>query len=385
MTILFWVSLLLIAHSYILYPLILAALTSLSVSGKKNDDVIDDASLPTVTIIIPARNEEKCIAMKVKNALGQDYPREKLDVVVASDCSDDRTVEIARANGDERLSVYDFKERRGKLGVINKCMELAHGELVVLTDANAMFSPCAVRRLAEHFIDKNVGCAGGAKVIMQSGEKTAMAEGIYWKYESFVKKLESNLLSTTGLDGAIYMVRKEAFSFHRTDRIFMDDLAISLSIIEQGYRCIYNERAMASEKSSGSLSDEYRRKERIAAGSLNVVLHHLGLLLPFKSPIAFQLFSHKILRWFSFLFMIAAFISNAFLAFDGYFYFSLLALQVFFYCLALIGLAFSGGDKKLHTIFNMPFYFAFTNAAQGTGILKLMVGSYKPYWERTTR
>lgn len=380
--IIFWLSITLIFHSYILYPLILFFIRKRYAPA----DDIEEAALPQVSIIIPARNEEKHISMKVKNAIGIDYPADKLEVILASDNSDDSTVQKAKEAGGDRIKIVEFKERAGKLGVINRCAKIAKGELLVFTDANAMFSPYSVRRLVRHFKDKNVGCAGGAKIISQQGGGTSANEGLYWKYESMVKRFETDLSSCAGLDGAIYMVRKSVFPFHREDKLFMDDLATTLSIIKAGYRCVYDERAMASEQSSESLRSEYTRKERIAAGALNVVLHHPSLLLPFKSAISFQLFSHKILRWFTFFFMVSSLISNIYLIGRGELYVGFLFLQTVFYFLAGAGFVLSVIGGRTNPLFNMPFYFTFTNIAQFTGIMKLAAGVYsQPYWERTDR
>jgi len=381
MKIIFWLSVFLIIHSYILYPLLLF------LTGKNYipADDIEEEELPRVTVIIPARNEEKHIALKVKNTLGIDYPKDKVEIIVASDNSGDKTVERAREAGGNRVKIIEFTERKGKLGVINRCVREADGDFVVLTDANAMFSPYSVRRLVRHFKNRNVGCAGGAKIILKQGGSTSANEGLYWKYESLVKKLETNLSSCTGLDGAIYMVRKSVFPFHREDKLFMDDLATSLAIVKGGYRCVYDEMAMASEQSSDSLNTEYKRKERIAAGALNVVIHNPSLLVPFVSPILFQLLSHKILRWFTFFLMMTALISNILIIGEGSIYTLSLLLQSVFYFLASTGCVLSVARLKSSALFSMPFYFTFTNIAQCTGILKLFTGVYKPYWERTER
>jgi cellulose synthase/poly-beta-1,6-N-acetylglucosamine synthase-like glycosyltransferase len=346
------------------------------------EHTVDEGYLPSVTIIIPAYNEEDCIEEKLLNSLALDYPADKLEIIISSDNSTDRTAEIVRKYVDDRIKFNEFKKRSGKMGVLNKSVPLAGGDILVFTDANALFDKDAIRNMVRHFADENVGCVSGAKIITVDDSSTAAGEGLYWQWESFLKQQESRLSSCAGADGAAYAIRKKLYPFPPDDVIIMDDFAVSLRIIARGYRCIYDPGVRAYEKSSTDIVEEFRRKGRILAGAMTVLIDMKNLLRP-GSPIFLQLWSHKVLRWFSILFMGTAFFSNIFLA-DSQPYQILLLIQSLFYLCVVMGFGFNAyGQRK--GLFYIPFYFFLINLSQLFGLVGYLGKKYAPAWEKIER
>jgi poly-beta-1,6-N-acetyl-D-glucosamine synthase len=347
---------------------------------------MDETYTPTVTLIIPAHNEEECITAKLENALLLDYPAEKLQIIVSSDNSNDGTARIVEGlvrKYPNRIIFNDFKERRGKMGVLNQSVPMASGEILVFTDANAMYDQQAIRRMVRHFNDPKIGCVSGAKVITNGKEQTAVGEGLYWKIESLIKKMESKISSCAGADGAVYGMRKELYPFPNDQILVMDDFVVSLSIIDNGYRCIFDPEIKAFEDSADNLLDEFKRKGRILAGALSVLFQKKRLLSPHKYNIFFQLWSHKVLRWMTFVFLVLLFLTNIFLA-DIPVYRVLLLGQTLFHLMAMLGfgLAVLGVKSK---IFYIPFYFDFMAYTQVFGLVQYYKSKTKPAWEKLKR
>jgi cellulose synthase/poly-beta-1,6-N-acetylglucosamine synthase-like glycosyltransferase len=378
MLIAFWVFMGLLVYSYFVYPALLAVASLFA--GRKHR--VDDSFLPRVSLIVPAHNEEGVIEEKIRNILALDYPKSKLEVVIASDGSTDKTVALARRFIGEGVSIEDYKVRRGKMGTLNAIVPKTEFEILVLTDANAMFKKDAVRRLVRHFSDSNIGCVCGAKRIVSMKSGIGSGEGLYWRYENFLKKMESRVGSCAGADGSIYALRRELYPFPREDRAIMDDLAVSLKIIERGYRVIFEPSAIALEGASVRVGDEFRRKVRILSGALVAVAFAKRLLVPLRSPVWIQLYSHKVIRWGGGILMLGALLTNIFLL--GYFYRTVLALQAVFYLMAFAGFALSIRGRTGGKLY-LPFHFVLTNAAQVVGVWKYMTRAEKPAWERLER
>ena len=378
MWLIFWLSVIVLGYTYFLYPLVIWLAGSLF--EKKH--LSDEDYFPPVSIIIPAYNEQDCIEEKILNSLQLDYPADKLEIIVSSDNSEDGTAEIVRKYLDRGVKFNDFKQRAGKMGVLNKTVPAAGGEILLFTDANAMFDKQVVKKMVRHFADSQVGCVSGAKIIPQGNSPSAEGEGLYWRWESFLKEQESRFSSCAGADGAVYAVRKSLYPFPRDDVIIMDDLAVSLKIIAKGYRCIYDPEAKAYEHSNTGIVEEFRRKGRILAGAITV-LRDLSRLLRPGSPIFWQLWSHKVLRWACICFMGLAFFSNIFLA-SSFPYRLFLFGQSLFYGCALLGFGFeSHGQRK--RLFYIPFYFVLFNLAQLFGLIFYLRGEYRPAWEKIQR
>jgi cellulose synthase/poly-beta-1,6-N-acetylglucosamine synthase-like glycosyltransferase len=370
----FFVFLFLILYSYFGYPLVLLAAGL--VFGRKRRT--DEAFRPSVTLIISAHNEEACIAEKIQNALDLDYPADKLEILVASDASADRTVDVARGAG-ARVRVLDFPDRAGKMGTLNKAVREARGEILVLTDANAMFAGYTIKELVKSFADPRVGCVSGNKIIRNtSGDiETGEGEMNYWKYESFLKYAESLTGSCMGADGAVYAVRKDLYPFPADRKIIMDDFAVSHLVMKRGRLCVFEPAARAFEESSKRIRDEFRRKSRIFAGIFSFFIQYPGV---FISPFIFKFFSHRVLRYLTFPFQAALFCLSYLLA-DLELYRPVFGLQVVFYACAVMGVVLNRLSVRL-LIFQIPYYINMTTFAQIAGIWHYFRHGRKPFWER---
>lgn len=370
---------------YIGYPLLLLIISKIKPKLYKKDESL----LPSVSLIIPAYNEEKVIKKKIKNSLELDY-QGKLDIIIASDGSEDKTVEIAEKFN--KIKVKKFNQRRGKMATLNETVKDVESEIIVLTDANAMFEKDAIKKLVRDFKDESVGCVCGVKSVKKDG-KIGKYEGLYWKLEKFLKEKESKIGSCVA-DGSIYAVRRKLYPFPKEDRIIMDDLAVSLAVINNGYRSVLEKEAVAYETASVNIFDEFRRKVRIMEGAITSIIDY-GI-----KKTALQIVSHKILRWAGGVFMIAALISNIFTY--GTFYSILLLLQMCFYSFAVIGFIFEiksgrgvlqyaprhseqSEESKIKEVFRLPFYFCLTNSAQIVGVIKYIIGDKKPIWTKIER
>jgi cellulose synthase/poly-beta-1,6-N-acetylglucosamine synthase-like glycosyltransferase len=368
MKITFWISFGILFYVWFGYPALLWLLAK--VRHKPHDT--DESWAPAVSLVIPAYNEEEIIEKKIKNSLSLDYPG-SLEVMVVSDGSTDGTVDLASRFSD--VTVKHFDERCGKMAVLNKTVPEVNSEIIVFTDANSMFEKDAVRKLVRHLADPSVGCAGGVKKIVPNG-KIGQHEKAYWGFETFLKTKESELGSSF-VDGAIYAIKKEIYPFPRHEQIIMDDFAVSLGVINENRRVVFEPEAVAYETASFHTFDEFRRKVRILKGAINSIRSFS------VKPVLFQLVSHKILRWLSFVFMMTLLISNLFVR-EGL-YEAFLILQACFYGAALIGLGLECLGKKPPKPLYAPFYFCLTTIAQIAGFFKYARGTRASAWEKIKR
>ena len=362
-------------YTYCGYPVLLY-LYGLIFRKQRN---LDPAFQPRVTLIIPAHNEEECIEKKIRNALELDYPQDKLEIIVASDASSDSTMEKAGRFSD-RVKLLDFKERSGKMGVINKAVKSASGDILVLTDANAMFARYTIKELVKYFVDPSVGCVCGAKIIRNQAmdvNSTGTGESGYWRYEAFLKKAESLSGSCVSADGSVYAVRRSAYPFPPDDKIIMDDLAVTLMLIKKGHTCVFEPAARAFEESSTRISDEFRRKTRIFAGAFSLFVNRPGVLF---SRVFFKVFSHKILRWLTFVFQVALFALSYALYADPLFR-PLFGAQAIIYACTAIGIVLNHFSIRI-MIFHIPYYFNMTTFAQVWGLAYYLKYGKRPAWEK---
>jgi cellulose synthase/poly-beta-1,6-N-acetylglucosamine synthase-like glycosyltransferase len=286
---LFWTSAGLIAYTHAGYPLALKALAALRGAGSESPPEPPDP--PAVTLIIAAHDEEEVIERKVKNALALDYPRDRLEVLIASDGSTDSTVEIARKAGADR--VLDLP-RGGKLAAQNAAVRESDGDVVAFSDANSWWEPAALRRLTAPLADDGVGYVCGKVVFTDAGGDNQ--EGVYWRYEMAVRQLESSLGGVTAGNGAIYAVRRRDYEF--LDPGSSHDLAFPFRLAKRGLRSVYAPDAGASEREVPSLEGEWRRKRRMMIGLWDIVIGERMLDPRGYSPLfAFQIYSHRALRY----------------------------------------------------------------------------------------
>ena len=292
---------------------------------------------PAVSIIISAYNEEGVIEEKIKNTLELDYPTGKLEIVVASDGSTDRTNQLAALYQDRGVRLLWQKERQGKSALLNQAVPQTNGEIIVFTDANAFLDRSALQNLVMHFQDERVGfVTGRTRYTCCTGSSVEETTGMYNRYERYLKQKESMLGSCVGADGAIFAIRKNLYLPLRPGDL--NDLTIPLQIIQQGYRGIMEESAIAREDASSQMEGEIHRQIRITNRTLRALSRNRDLMNPFGNPLfAWQLFSHKLLRLMVPFLMMTLFVSNLIALGSGRLYFYFFCLQLAFYCLVLIG------------------------------------------------
>ncbi len=377
MEIIFWACLVVLLYTYFGYPL---CMMFLSLFAKKTGN--REFVLPSLSLIIPVYNEEKVIEKKIKNSLTLNYPNDKLEIIVASDCSTDNTRAIVEKYYDKGVKFFEF-ERAGKLATINRVIPYTKGEILVFTDANAMFLEDALLKLTAPFADESIGVVSGAERISKyTNNVFSIFEKIYWDYENKLKEWESRIYSTVGANGPIYAIRRELFSSVPSNLNVCDDMVISLESVKKGKRIFFEPKAVAVEETSMTIKEEWRRKIRIASQAWQSLAFEKTLLIPFKSSVALPLLFHKICRWSTFPLMAVLVLSNFFT--NGFFYDFLLLFQIVFHTISIIGLIFLWNNTKL-PIVSFLGYFFMTNFAQFIGLYKAIFQPGKPIWQPTQR
>lgn len=379
---LFWLSALLVVYTYAGYPLLLALLPARK-QKFQSPPAGFPPPLPFVTLVIPACNEEGWIARKIENSLALDYPAERLEILVASDGSTDATASIARGYEPRGVRVHEFPARLGKQEMLNRLVPGARGEILAMTDANALLEPGSLRALAAPFADPATGCAIGRRVcIIQERSLPSLAESVYWRYESWVKREESRRHSCLAATGQLYAVRKSVFP--HVERVG-EDFYIPMKVLASGAgRVAYVPEAVAAIPAAASLAIELERKTRAHVAFLLSLPLLKELVVPGRSPVWWQFLSHHALRMLVPPAMGAAFFSSLALAFSGLFYSTAAAAQILFYLFALAGggLARSGRRPKL---FYFPFYFVFVQWALAQAWWRWPRRKYEFAWQRTER
>ncbi|MHB8368087.1 MAG: glycosyltransferase family 2 protein [Leptospirales bacterium] len=377
------VSLLIAAIVLFLYPLVVYPALIVTLAWIFPRPVVRSRPdpLPTVTIIVPAFDEETVISEKIENSMAIDYPADRLEMIVASDGSGDRTAEIVRSFPDNRVRLLDFKERRGKLAVLNEVVPLASGEIVVFSDASAMLAPDALKKLVANFSDPSVGCVSGRYAICH--EMTPILDGRsageqgYFAFEVFQRIRESRFFSTLGAHGAFYGIRRKLYPTIPSD-VVNDDFVIPMKILEGGYRTVYEEKAIVFERHRSTVSGEFKRRVRISHGNFQQIVM-LPALLGFQNPrVSFVFWSHKVLRNFQPLFL--GMILFLPLMIGGALFQLFFLLQVAFYVLGGVALFFRLTTKLLA----LPLYFALGNVAILAGFLRFLKARTGPVlqWEK---
>jgi biofilm PGA synthesis N-glycosyltransferase PgaC len=389
MIITLWISLFIAFYTFVGYGFLLYFIIKIkrAIKGKPVIPVVSDDDLPTCTLVVAAYNEEHFISQKIANSLQLHYPAAKLKFVFVTDGSSDRTAKIISEH--PQIQLLHRPERAGKIAAVHRAMEYVDTEVVVFTDANTFLNPEAITRICRHYSDKTVGAVAGEKRVQidANADASAAGEGFYWKYESALKKWDSELYSVVGAAGELFSVRRNLYQDVPADTV-LDDFMISMLIAAQGYRIIYEPEAYALETASENVSEELKRKIRIAAGGIQSILRLKGLLLPFKFPVlSFQYVSHRVLRWtVTPFFLILAFIANFALAFaaKGWFYELLFAGQVLFYLLAILGFIMEKRHIRIKALF-IPYYFCVMNYAVLAGIIRYFTTKQSSVWEKAKR
>lgn len=361
-----------ILYSYAIYPLLLALVPV------RQRPVAEPGNWPSVSIFISMFNEEKHITARIENLLALDYPADKLEILIGSDGSTDRTNELVRKFGDRRVKLHAFDQRSGKPSVLNRLVPQAQGELLAFSDANAMFAGDALRKLARHFVDPHIGGVCGRLVF--HGENSGTDEGPYWKLETYLKTRESAIDSCLGANGAIYAIRKSCWPVI-PDNTFVDDFVIGMRVREQGVRVVYDREAVATEELPQSVGHEMTRRIRIGAGDFQALFLCWRSLLPWRGVYVWSFWSHKVLRWFAPFFMVMALAANFRLIPEPIFIITMI-LQLAFYALALFGLLL---HKRKFFLFSAPHYFVTINLALLLGFFRFITGTQQVAWKRTAR
>jgi len=390
--ILIWFLLSVIFYSYLGYGLLLAIFVRIKklfrgekYSGEK--EVFE----PMVCLFVTAYNEKDYINQKVNNSFSLDYPEDKVQYIWITDGSDDGTPDLLRKF--PRLEVYHQKERKGKIDAMNRGMKYVRTPYVIFSDTNTILSRNTIRDIVACFANPEVGCVAGEKRIAERKTDTASGsgEGLYWKMESRIKQMESELSSAVGGVGELFAIRTELFEPVENDTI-LDDFIISMKIVSKGYRIAYTPGAYAIENASLNVKEELKRKIRISAGGIQAMTRLWFLLNPFKYGIfSWQYFSHKVLRWavsplslFLFLPVNIWLVGREQLWFAISFPSLALWVQLLCYLLALLGWIFE--NKKIKTkIFFAPAYFLAINYASVRGLFRFFRGKQKVTWEKSKR
>jgi len=364
-------------HTYIFYPIILFIWSSLR---KKNIQNFDNY-YPTVSVVIAVYNEESVLRAKLENFSTYDYPEDKIEFLLGSDGSTDRTNEILQQSTIKNLRFYSFPQRRGKASVLNDLIPLAKGEIIVFSDANTFYIADTIQKLIKNFSHSNVGATCG-ELILKSNFKTSGGRGeyVYWSFENMLKKMESEIKTIAGATGAIYAVRKNLITPLPTEKVIMDDFLIPLEVVRTGYDVKYIPDAIAYEKPSDSIRGEFRRKVRIGAANFYGISNFPDLLHFKKGFIAFALWSHKILRWCVPFFLLLCIFSSIFLSLHSKLYFYFFYGEIVFLCLSLFG--FLSEKIKLNIrLLSMPYYFLAMNTALLVGFFKFLFGKQQATWD----
>ena len=294
----FWILLFLFIHCYVLFPITLPFVSEIFKRKGRKDD--NNESLPTVSILISAYNEESVIERKIQNLLELDYPKEKLEILIGDDGSADRTAEIVERYKDQGVTLIKAPQNAGKAAMLNRLQKHATGEILLFCDANTMLFPNVVRKLTDPFKDKKIGCACGHLILTdKSGSELGRGESAYWDLESEIKKFEGMMDLLIGGNGALYAIRKELYTDLPTKKSIMDDFFVTTKILQKGYYCTFISSAIGAEQTSKETAGEFRRKVRIGRANFNYMLSYLPLLNPFRPLRCYLFMSHKVLRWFS--------------------------------------------------------------------------------------
>ncbi|GAB3937244.1 glycosyltransferase family 2 protein [Mucilaginibacter myungsuensis] len=389
MEIAFWFSLFMAFYTYVGYGILLFIIIKIkrAVKGRKVPVDLPGEQLPTCALVIAAYNEETIIREKIADTLALSYPEGKLKIYFVTDGSTDNTAAIISEY--PQINLLHKDGRSGKIVAMHRAMEFVDAEVAVFTDANTMLNREALLKICRHYADPTVGAIAGEKrvLVKETDDASAAGEGFYWKYESTLKKWDSELYSVVGAAGELFSVRRDLYKPVPLDTI-LDDFMISMYIAQDGYRIIYEPEAYASESSSANVTEELKRKVRIAAGGIQSIIRLAPLLNIFKYPIlSFQYISHRVLRWtVTPFFMIAALILNVVISIQGagLIYDLLLFGQVMFYLLALLGMIMEKRQIRVKALF-VPYYFCVMNYAVLAGIIRYFKGKQSAAWERSAR
>ena len=373
--IIFWLSAAALFYTYAGYPLMLALYSAWQPRKVRRGEFE-----PAVSLIITAYNEERDLAAKLENTLALDYPHELLEIIVASDCSNDRTDAIAREFARRGVRLHRQPERLGKTAAQNAAVEQAHGEILLFSDATSLYQPDVVRTIMPSFADPEVGCvAGRLEYVDGSGSRVGQGARSYWSYETFLKRHESRVGSLIGVSGCLYAVRHSAYIplYHEA----CSDFIIATKMVEQGLRAVYEPNAVCTEYTNRQSDKELKMRVRIIAQTFTDLWHHRSLLNPVRGGFyGVQLLSHKVMRYLVPFFLMGLFASSAILATSSLIFRLIFAAQIVCYACPAIAWALDRVGIRSRVL-AFPQYFMLTNLASLIGCYKFLRGQRYASWE----
>jgi cellulose synthase/poly-beta-1,6-N-acetylglucosamine synthase-like glycosyltransferase len=389
--IIFWILLFIIVYTYVGYGILLYLIIKIRRVFKIGKKPIPNPDYePEVTLFIAAYNEKDYVDAKMKNSLELDYPKEKLNIIWVTDGSDDGTPDLVRKYPN--ATVLHLDARNGKIGAMNRGMAFVKTPIVIFSDANTGLGKESIRRIVNLFATPKVGCVSGEKRIInkESDVASGAGEGLYWKYESTLKKWDAELYSVVGAAGELFAIRTELYRHVEHDTL-LDDFIISLRVAQDGYTIQYDPNAYAIETASANVKEELKRKIRISAGGIQAIIRLRSLLNIFKyGTLSFQYISHRVLRWtltpLCLLILIPLLLALALN--EGIFRFGLYStifwLQLLFYIAALTGWFLENRKTRIKILF-VPYYFFIMNLSVVLGFFRYMKKSQSVNWERAKR
>lgn len=373
--IIFWTSVFALFYVYVGYPLLVWLVGALRPRAVKKKEIE-----PTVTILITAYNEENAIRGKLENTLQIDYPKRKLEILIASDGSTDKTDEIVKEFAAQGVKLFRQEGRVGKTFTQNKAVEQTNGEIILFSDATTNYSKDVLRAILPNFADKSVGCVAG-KLIYVDKTESGVGKGAksYWNYETFIKESESLACSLIGASGCLYAVRKSAYQPMYAEAC--SDFLICTVVYRQGFRSVYESEAVCTEETNRHTKNEFQMRVRVISQTFTDLWRNREMLNPLRSGFyAIELISHKVLRYAVPLFLLLIFITSVILDFYLNIFIGIFAIQVFFYCAAFTAWLFERKGKKLGVL-AIPLYFVLANLASAIGFYKFLRGERFASWE----
>lgn len=377
--VLLWSAVVLLIYTYAAYPLLMARLARPSVPAARAP--LENSELPTVDVIVAAFNEERHIAARIANLLAQDYPPDRLRVLIGSDGSSDRTAQIARDCAGSRVDVHEFAKNRGKASVLNDLVAASAAQVLVFTDANTIFARDTVLQLVSSLDDKTAAACG--ELVLQEPEKGGHnRDHLYWDTERRLKAAEASIGGLVGANGGVYCMRREVYRPIPSDTI-CDDFVIAMNAAASGAGLRYVPDAIAYEDTPADVLQEFHRRARIGIGNYQALFHHPEYLLRSDWALRFTYFSHKVLRWLSPHLLLMVLVCSVWLAREP-FYLALALLQVAGYGLALVAFLFRD-HVRWPGVVQSGVFFAVLNVAFLVAFRRFIAADYRGSWRRTER
>ncbi len=371
----FWLSAAALLYTYVGYPLLIASVSLLRPRVVRRGEYLRE-----VSVIITAFNEEKNLRAKLENTLALDYPRELLEITVASDCSSDRTDEIVREFASQNVLLHRQAERLGKTAAQNAAVEKASGEIIVFSDATSHYQPDVLKMIVPNFADAGVGCVGG-RLIYVDRKDTDVGKGAksYWGYETFLKRHESRACSLIGVSGCLYAVRRSAYVPLENDAC--SDFIIATKMVEQGFRAVFEADAICTEETNQRPDNELKMRVRVIAQTFSDLWRNRAMMNPFRTGLyAWQLFSHKVMRYFVPFFLLGLIGSSGLLSLNSPLYRIIFLLQALGYSCAIVSWLLEKSGVRSRVL-ALPHYFVLANVASVIALFQFLRGERYARWQ----